>query len=53
MNGGWIMGKDGNGYLLSVCPRIKNSLGTNLGMSLYPQVRVRVAFDIHEYLQNG
>jgi hypothetical protein len=46
-------GKDGNGYPWSVCPRVKNLLGTNSGTSLYPRVRVRVAFDIHGYLQNG
>jgi hypothetical protein len=45
--------KDGNGYPLSVCPRVKNPLGTDSGTSLYPRVRVRVAFDIHRYLQNG
>jgi hypothetical protein len=44
--------KDGNGYPLSVCPWVKNLLGTDSGMSLYPWVRVWVAFDIHGYLQN-
>jgi hypothetical protein len=43
--------KDGNEYPLSACPRVKNLLGTGSGMSLYP--RVRVAFDIRRYLQNG
>jgi hypothetical protein len=49
------IGKDGNGYPLSMYPRVKNPLGTDLGTSLYPRVRVqvRVAFDIHGYLQNG
>jgi hypothetical protein len=43
--------KDANGYPLSTW--VKNSLEMGSGMSLYPWVRARVAFDIHVYLQNS
>ena len=48
-----VPAKDGNGYPLSACPRVKNPLDTGSGTSLYPRVWVRVAFDIRGYLQNG
>jgi hypothetical protein len=51
--GSFVAGKDGNRYPLSVCPQVKNPLGTDSGTSLYPRVWVQVAFDIHGYLQNG
>jgi benzoyl-CoA reductase/2-hydroxyglutaryl-CoA dehydratase subunit BcrC/BadD/HgdB len=45
-----IIYKDGNGYPLSTCPRVKKSLGMNSDESV---PTVWVAFDIHGYLQNG
>jgi hypothetical protein len=41
--------RDGNGCDLSAYPRIKNPLGTVLGTSLYPWIRIRVALDIRGY----
>jgi hypothetical protein len=41
--------RDGNGCHLSAYPRIKNPLGTVLGTSLYPWIRIRIALDIHGY----
>jgi hypothetical protein len=41
--------RDGNGCHLSVYPRIKKPLGTVLGTSLYPWIRIRVALDIRGY----
>jgi hypothetical protein len=37
---GGVLVKEGNGYLLSVCLRLKNLLNTDLGMSLYLRVQV-------------
>ena len=41
--------RDGNGCHLSAYPRIKNPLGTVLGTSLYPWIRIRIALDIRGY----
>jgi hypothetical protein len=45
--------RDGNGCDLSAYPWIKNPLGTVLGTSLYPWIRIQVAFDIHGYFKMG
>jgi hypothetical protein len=34
--------KDGNGYPLPTCPRVKNPMGTGLGLSVYPWMRIWV-----------
>jgi hypothetical protein len=41
--------KDGNGYLLFVCPEVKSLLDTDLGMSLL-YLWLCVVFDIYGYL---
>jgi hypothetical protein len=40
-NPGWT--KDGNGYPISVCPRISDPMNIDLGVSLYPRAWVRAA----------
>jgi hypothetical protein len=44
-----VSSQDGNGCHLSAYPRIKNPLGTVLGTSLYPWIRIRIALDIRGY----
>jgi hypothetical protein len=48
-----LLPRDGNGCDLYAYPRIKNPLGTVLGTSLYPWIRIRIALDIHGYFLNG
>jgi hypothetical protein len=45
--------RDGNGCDLSAYPRIKNPLGTVLGTSLYPWIRIRITLHIRGYFLNG
>jgi hypothetical protein len=33
--------KDGNGHEISVCPRIRNPMGADMGLSLYSRARAQ------------
>jgi hypothetical protein len=48
-----VIVKDDNGHKISVCPRIENPMGTNMGLSLCPQYVHRCDSKPDGYLLTG